>query len=531
MITALLHPLRSAAVRAEEGFTMIIAIGVMFVTSLLLVAAFTVANGDIHLSHQDTAQKQAYYAALAGVQRYEQLLQNEPGYWQSCKGAESTVPEESEEKYVVTPLTASSSASKTCSAENPFGTMIESKGTLANTFRIKSTGYAGKVGVAGSASRTLVATFGVTGFLDYVFYTNFETEDPGLYKESNPKLAEECEGRTYNTWAVKEKKSCPAIWFKTGDEIEGPLHTNDTAAIEGSTVFGRKEHEPKDVVEMNGGSYGTASGCPSKAGATYNTASKCYITTGPTLAPPPDDESLELYVEPEYNFKGATHIELKGNEMSVTYQSGGKEVTKLMKWPAKGLIYVQSEGSCGYKFEPENSDNATETSKEVNCGNVYVHGSYEKSLTIGASGDVIVNESVYPSSVAGKLAASGSPATKPTGTAVLGLIANDYVRLYHPCSGGTNQTGSFKDPWVYAGILATKHSWIVDNSSCGAGEGKLNVYGAIGQNYRGVVLRGGSGYVKNYEYDDRLATDEPPFFLAPLKAGWKIIRQTAPNPG
>jgi hypothetical protein len=81
-------------------------------------------------------------------------------------------------------------------------------------------------------------------------------------------------------------------------------------------------------------------------------------------------------------------------------------------------------------------------------------------------------------------------------------------------------------------MLATQHSLIVDNSGCGAGLGNLNIYGAIGQNYRGVVGRsGGAGYVKNYEYDDRLATSEPPYFLTPLKAGWKIVRQTAQSPG
>jgi hypothetical protein len=46
-----------------------------------------------------------------------------------------------------------------------------------------------------------------------------------------------------------------------------------------------------------------------------------------------------------------------------------------------------------------------------------------------------------------------------------------------------------------------------------------------------VGTTGGTGYLKNYNYDERLATDEPPYFLAPLKAGWKIIRETAPTQG
>ena len=50
----------------------------MLVTSLLLVAAFTAANGDTQLSHIDLTQKQAYYAALAGVQEYEYKLEANP---------------------------------------------------------------------------------------------------------------------------------------------------------------------------------------------------------------------------------------------------------------------------------------------------------------------------------------------------------------------------------------------------------------------------------------------------------------------
>ena len=45
----------------------------------------------------------------------------------------------------------------------------------------------------------------------------------------------------------------------------------------------------------------------------------------------------------------------------------------------------------------------------------------------------------------------------------------------------------------------------------------------------GIV--GTHGYVKEYIYDERLATDEPPYFLAPLKAGWKIARETAIEKG
>jgi Tfp pilus assembly protein PilX len=522
--------LSTRILRAQEGFTMIIAIGVMLVTSLLLVAAFTVANGEVQNSHVSALQKQAYYAALAGVQQYEYLLQANPSYWQTCATPESKVPEESEARYVVTPLVASTAPKGTtkCSTENPFSSMIESKGTLANTFRIKSTGYAGGASKSTGASRSIIATFRVSGFLDYVYYTNYETKDPGLYESSNETLANECRGKYYKEWNGVSK--CPAINFITGDHVEGPMHTNDTALVAGGATFGRSGHEPKDVVEMNGGTYGASAGC--KSSAVYYTTSGCYITTGPTLSPPPNDTSLSFYVEPKYNYKGLTRIELKGSEMTViTYNEKGAEVKETgVKLPSNGLIYVQqTNAGCQWSFNSEEADTTEEETspKAKTCGTVYVKGNYSSSLTIAGENNVIVNGSVYPTSVSGKLG------SVPSGTAVLGLIASNYVRVYHPCSGGTNKAGSLENPWIYAGILATGHSWMVDNPGCGSSLGELSVYGAIGQNYRGIVGTGGgsTGYLKNYEYDDRLATDEPPYFLAPLKAGWKVVRETAPAPG
>jgi hypothetical protein len=70
----------------------------------------------------------------------------------------------------------------------------------------------------------------------------------------------------------------------------------------------------------------------------------------------------------------------------------------------------------------------------------------------------------------------------------------------------------------------------VDNYGCGKHLGELNVYGAIAQKFRGPVgLVSGQGYDKEYIYDERLATDEPPYFLSPLNAGWEIERETSPT--
>jgi Tfp pilus assembly protein PilX len=109
------------------------------------------------------------------------------------------------------------------------------------------------------------------------------------------------------------------------------------------------------------------------------------------------------------------------------------------------------------------------------------------------------------------------------------------------CNSGGNATAaegpakefgeSLKNPIIDAAILSTKHSWGVDNYSCGGELGNITIWGSIAENWRGRVTccASGGNYVKSYKYDERLANDQPPSFLAPsTTSDWKIERETAP---
>jgi Tfp pilus assembly protein PilX len=516
--------LRSRA-SSQNGFTMIIALGVMLVTSLLLLAAFTATNSDVHLAAVDTQQKQAYLAAVAGVQEYEHKLQANADYWETtCEGPAGTVPGQSAESYSTKMLTANKQA--TCSTTNPFVTMIESTGVNANTFRVESTGTVGK------EKRSLVATFKVSGFLDYAYFTQYEDEDPYLSKQSG------CE-RYYEEGGSTRSSKCGNITFTAEDSVNGPMHTDDSALVECSNKvsFGRKEHSPPDAVEINRGTWSSsekhatkASESPCASGSTplYYTANKKFSEEGAELHAPPSDTSLKAYVESGYEFVGRTTLTLEGETITVKNANFHSGAATPITWPPNGLIYVR-EGSLGCNFEYGNttgeSDTATTNAEEAECGSVAVSGTYGKSLTVGAQTDVIVSGNLIPTGV--------TAGNAPTGTTTLGLMATRFVRIYHPCSSSHgNETGSLENPWIYAAMLSTAHSILVDNYNCGENLEHLNIYGAIAQKFRGVVGRvSGSGYLKDYIYDERLATDEPPFFLAPLNAGWNIVRETAPTGG
>jgi len=559
------HHLRPGA---EHGFTLIIALGVLLVSSLLMTAAFVAAEGDIHLTQGDTAAKKAYYAALAGVQDYEYHLTQDGNYLTYCTTPTPANPalnqyykegtktplkafelktaevppgpkgESSGEKYAIQLLPAESDNKEEfpkCNTSDVVDSMIEQKlGGAAGTFRIASTGFAeGK-------KRTIVATLKNLNFVSYVWYTVYETGDSSLYGKPEP----EC-GHFYG-----ERPACNAFnnYFISGESVNGPMHTEDHVGICGTPEFGRNEN---DRIEFGNGKN------KAKGEVGYSTEGACgeanpkfkgkLIPPNETLSikPPPSNEELQHIVEPAYEYKGRTEIILTGETMTVlkgfkenlvTKKFEATEETKGVAFPPNGVIYVG--GGCGTTYSPFGPKPGY--SEDSACGNVYVHGEYKQSLTIAAQNDVVINGNITTP-------LSGE---KPSTNAMLGLIANNFVRIYHPLTGkreqkytkcGTSvndEVNDLKKPTIYAAMLAVKHSFIVDNFDCGKPElGSLNVYGALAglfTNGMTGVFSGTTaltGYPYNLKYDNRLQVAEPPHFLNPIQAAWYVQRETlTPSP-
>src|SRR5690349_16768420 len=85
-----LHVLRRAAraaqsrLSAEQGFTMIVALGVMLVTSLVAAAVLVAVAGDTNTTRHDLDSKRAYSAARAGLNAFLYNLDENPNYWSAC---------------------------------------------------------------------------------------------------------------------------------------------------------------------------------------------------------------------------------------------------------------------------------------------------------------------------------------------------------------------------------------------------------------------------------------------------------------
>ena len=417
----------------------------------------------------------------------------------------------------------------TCSTSDPIDTMIEANtltggGTnpAAGTFRIASTGTADGV------SRTIVAQYKRSSFVNFVYYTDYETLDPAAI--GNPS---DC-ARHYGASPARGSDCGGAISFVTADNIQGPLHSEDSLAICGNPTFGRTS---ADQIQTPG-FVAQCGGSGPLYGATMNGT---LNTSAPSLTPPPTDAQLLAETQSAYQFVGATTIVLNAGNMTVTNASYNGGVAKTIPDPSNGVVYVSSSPTiaCGETYSPFSASNLYVGGSSYNaaCGNAYVSTSgsgYTSSLTIATDNDIIINGSILTP-------VNGSGV--PTGTALLGLIANNFVRIYHPISGtntgtpsniscsATNAAGYLSSPTIYAAILAVNHSFILDNYNCGSPMGTLKVYGAIAQMFRGTVGAENSGtitsgYAKSYIYDDRLASVEPPYFLNPVTTAWYVQRQT-----
>jgi hypothetical protein len=516
-LTRLQHLAALARSRAasEDGFAMAVALATLMVVTLMIGAALVAANGDIHNSQHDLDAKRAYYSARAGLNSFLYKLNKNTEFWEQCPSqAKTNVPGSTTESYSYTSLPANGKPA--CLTTDPVHTMIE---LTDGSFRMRFTGYAGPS--TSQTTRTIVASFKRASPLDYLWYTIYETLDPNTY--SVPANYQDCatlrrDGRPSH---------CVDINWVSGDVMNGPTYTQDQYRICGTPTFGRNVNDVIASAAPGGawpGMY-VAGGCGGTNGPPSGTPANVNGTlqeNAPYITPPPDNTNLLTYAQTDGKvYNGFTQIQLNGNTATVIKSTGATEIVDLTASP---IIYV-TNGTCSSSYSPYNATYPPASG----CGTVYVSGTYSSSVTIAAANDVIVTNNIT---------------TNLAGTAVLGLVANNFIRVQHgvttrsgatqgSCGTATNVAATtHANLRIDAAVLALNHSFIVDNYDCGASLGNLTVNGAIAQLFRGTVgtTSGGSistGYLKNYTYDDRLAVQQPPFLFDLGSSSWRVVRETS----
>lgn len=545
----------------DDGMALAMVIGIGAALMLLVSIMLASSLGGFQKADSDQDWNAAMSAAYAGVEDYQAKLANDNTYQQ----------------YGTTAAAFSTTSSFTGTNSNPaFGTgttgswatvagsdgrasyryeVDNSQYSTSGTLRIRSTGKVGQT------TRSIVADLKQSGFIDFLYFTDYEIQDPATSSTScTPAYA----------WAVASRPNCTAIQFAAADTINGPVHSNDTLQICGTTF---NNIVTTGYNPTSGPAYVTPNGC--SAG---NFAISGYPRFSPVVAMPSTNTQMKqetrsdltsvprpgcLYTGPTtitFNAGGTMTVRspwtiytnVAGNPPSsgtVSAQCGtpgyaavgtlGSPAGQTIPVPANNLIFVQgvpvtagdpnywaatalpSNFSCanvagssgtsnglGYPAASEKAPSSTTAAPSYGCrnGDAFVKGSVHAAATVAADNYIyVVGPITYVDPQAD----------------MLGLVGQNAVWVYNPVdSGGTLLDSSTAGLEIDAAILSVAHTFQVQNYTAGK-KGTLTIKGAIAQKFRGPVAQssGGTittGYAKSYQYDARLQYTAPPKFLSPV---------------
>jgi Tfp pilus assembly protein PilX len=273
---------------------------------------------------------------------------------------------------------------------------------------------------------------------------------------------------------LEVRSSGSIIWFFSGDQLFGPVHTNDQFHIAGSPVFHQETSSVASSID--------------------------YFSGGPPIDNPDFREGITL---------GAAEIPLP-QDLSVLKAKAQASDGLYLTGMTKAKVEIQYNAALGRSQLIVTKDAAAPQTLELPAnGVVYVDGIAEikgelaGKLTIASKHDMrIIDDVKYHT----------DPRTDPTSEDILGLISEEDVIM-----AATTANLDSGDETVMASVMALGESFQAENYASGAPRGKLKLYGGIVQMRRGPVGTFGgsgivSGYEKAYSHDMRLVDNPPPAF-------------------
>lgn len=223
----------------ERGIALVMVIGVSLVVALLAVSAVAYAVGSQRRARDDQDWNAAMAAAFAGVEEYQSRLANDPGYFAyGNPGSRFTTETGSQ---VTEPQGEAVNDAFGLGPNGPWATVAGSGGAASFRYEVDNSQYYAsgtlRIRVTGRArgeTRSLTADLRQRGFIDFLYFTNYEMQDPVISGASPTS----CERYRYEGRSTTEPPNgCGTINFRTGDVIDGPMHTNDGFQVNGSPVF------------------------------------------------------------------------------------------------------------------------------------------------------------------------------------------------------------------------------------------------------------------------------------------------------
>lgn len=529
----------SRLLRDDRGSALLSVIGGSTVLVLVVVTLVATTQTQIRGSRAHQDENAALAAAQAGVDDYLYRLNRNDAYWQRADPTNRAADYEAGEPVFV-PVPGRPNA-----GTFHYDVDAGSYGSVG-VLRLTSTGQ------VGDEERTVSTTLRRRGFLDYLYFTDYETTDPFAYADESWANIH-CKHHRSDVWRDPQGSTqtgrnslCRDIYWYSTDVLDGPFHTNDTVAVVGTPTW--RQNASTSWADPAGTfwydrSAALGSGASNPSFLASPNDRPTYATP---LTMPPSNSALRREADPTVGgqgclYQGPTRIRLLPNgrvdvrSPTTTLTRAGCATNGEMALPTNGVIFVDSlpsTASTNCPSHPFPRPAGDLTRYDCRAGDVFVQGQLNGRLTIGATNNIVVTgDTTYVGGTGGQ--------------SILGLVAQNFVEVYHPVRCTTTTSGScnldanpdvsgtqlFSEPRIHAAILSVAHSFRVQNHGRGERLGTLHVVGAIAQIYRGPVGTFGTagqatGYAKDYVYDARFQSQSPPYFIDPVRASWGVTEFT-----
>lgn len=389
----------------------------------------------------------------------------------------------------------------------------------------------------------------------YGTYTVAIAPDPGnnndilqLYYITSTAQLNNRPGTTHTVYAVLESSTSFArylyftdrelmrftgsrIWFIMGDQLDGPVHSNDQFSVDWSRYYSYPPiFQNKLTTAQNSINYYPRS--PQNENEYKeifkNGTDGFELGAGRISFPPPTDAqriaALGGMLEPSSN-----GVYLPNNGAMVTggvYVRG--EITDMnLKVDGNGNQDIEIKQTVGHATRKTTVtlnptfntttikyhwSGQTTTYQGIINGVVYSKGDVDSLQGTVGSKLTLVTDPNYSVDIKGHIRYKDDPRTNPSATNVFGIVSGDIVV-------DRNAPSNLEiDASLLAGNPSGNGSFYYEGYNQGGPKGNLTVLGGLAQQVRGPVgtfyVGGGiaTGYRKNYIYDTRLGLYPPPFY-------------------
>ncbi|KGM14258.1 hypothetical protein [Cellulomonas bogoriensis] len=228
---------RQRTADGDEGIALVTVIAVTAVLAMLIVTATTFAISTQRKAKSDQDWHGALAAAYAGIEEYQSRLANDTSYfvfgnpeseYTQASGSTVRLPDQANPAFGV-------------GEGGPWAEVPGSDGTAHFRYEVDNSDYyttgtlrVRATGRADGSTRTVVADLRQRGFIEFLYFTQYEIIDPEI-SGSDPAACNRYryEGRS----TANPPSGCGTINFITADVINGPLHTNDAMQVSGNPTF------------------------------------------------------------------------------------------------------------------------------------------------------------------------------------------------------------------------------------------------------------------------------------------------------